>query len=315
MTTFFPVWICISCLLGLWKPALWAWFSPRWVTWALAITMLAMGTTLTIEDFAAVAKSPGNVVLGAVLQYTIMPGKPPGQAAYLRSIPHNVLAVWPLPCSICMVACCPGGTASNVVTFLANADVALSVMMTTASTLAAVVMTPLLTQLLVGALVPVDGRGLFISTLQVVLAPVVLGAVLNQKAPRLVRFTAPFAPLVAVSMVVLVVASVMSQNAAAVKCAGPQLLGAVVALHTGGFALGYLVSKALGVPERSARTNSIEVGMQNSALGAVLASLHFSDPKTAVPCAISACLHSILGSVLAAFWRWKDNRAESQGEA
>lgn len=242
-------------------------------------------------------------MLGTVLQYTIMPlmGFAVSRLAGLST---------PFAVGICMIASCPGGTASNVVTFLANADVALSVMMTTVSTLAAVVMTPVLTKTLVGAMVPVDAQALFVSTLQVVLVPVILGAALNQKFPRAVRTTAPYMPLVAVVAVVLIVASVMAQNAAAVTLAGPRLIAAILTLHTGGFVLGYGVSRLAGLPEKAARTNSIEVGMQNSALGAVLAAMHFQDPLTAVPCALSACLHSLMGSALAAFWRSNDNTAE-----
>ncbi|KAK9906403.1 hypothetical protein WJX75_001255 [Coccomyxa subellipsoidea] len=258
-----------------------------------------MGTTLTLDDFAQVARRPWLVALGATLQYTIMP---------LMGFTVSRLLNLPVPYAvgICLVASCPGGVASNVVTFLARADVPLSVAMTTVSTLSAIVATPALTQLLVGHLVPVNAGSLLLSTLQVVLIPIALGAFLNRVLPRAMARLSPFAPLLASAMTVLVSASIISQNAAAVRAAGPRLILAVASLHTGGFALGYGLSKLLGVKERQARTNSIEVGMQNSALGAVLATLHFADPLTAVPCAISATMHSLLGSTLAGFWRLID---------
>merc|ERR1712130_916390 len=258
-----------------------------------------MGTSLTLEDFKGVMKRPGLVALGTGLQYTIMPSM-----GYLVSRLAGLSP--PLAVGLCLVASCPGGVASNVVTFLAGADVPLSVMMTTVSTMAAVFTTPLLVKLLVGSMVPVDAAALISSTIQVVLLPVGLGAFLNQSFPDKMEKAAPFAPLLAVSMTVLICASVLAQNAAAVKQASVKLLGAVFALHASGFALGYLLARVFGVGERQARTMSIEVGMQNSTLGAVLAAVHFADPLTAVPCAISACMHSLIGSALAAFFRNRD---------
>ncbi|KAK9842367.1 hypothetical protein WJX84_007287 [Apatococcus fuscideae] len=251
LANWFPLWVAAGCLLALWHPPVALWFRKDYVTAGLAITMLAMGTTVTLQDLTDLLKFPGRVVLGAALQYTIMPlmGFAVSRLAGL-STPYAI--------GICTVASCPGGTASNVVAFLARADVALSVMMTTVSTLAAAVATPLLTQLLVGTLVPVDALALTYSTFQVVVLPVLSGAWLNQQFPRAVKRAAPFAPLVAVVMVALICASIVAQNAAAVKTAGLQLLAAICALHLGGFGLGYFVSRGLGIPERQARTNSIE---------------------------------------------------------
>lgn len=241
--------------------------------------------------------TPGRIFIGFALQYTIMP-----ITAFLISR----LVGLPLDFAIglCIVGACPGGTASNVVTYLAKADTALSVAMTTASTLGAVVATPVLTKLLLGTLVPVNAVALLLSTLQVVLLPVVTGAAINQAFPSQVAKVAPLSALSAVLLIAFICGSVIAQNAAAVLNAGPRLLAAVAMLHAGGFFFGYAASKALGVPEKAARTNSIEVGMQNSALGAMLAMKHFAaNPLAAVPCAISACTHSVMGSLLAAFWR------------
>eukprot|EP00887_Chlorella_sp_A99_P003307 scaffold9.g3307.t1 len=202
---------------------------------------------------------------------------------------------------LCVLGSCPGGTASNVVAALARGDLALSVTVTLASTLAAVAATPLLTQAVLGA---------------VVLLPVLAGAAINTAAPRMVRRLAPLSSLAAVALVCLVLGSVMGANRQAVLEAGPRLLAAVTALHAGGFALGYALSRLMGLPEVTARTNSIEVGMQNSALGAVLAAVHFpAHPLAAVPCAISACVQSLLGSLLAAAWRASPPAAAAAGGA
>lgn len=180
--------------------------------------------------------------------------------------------------------------------------------MTTASTFAACILTPVLTKLLVGTLVPVDGWALFLSTVQVVLLPVLGGMALNTFFPKQVAKASVVSPLIASLTVALICASVIAKNATTVLAAGPNLLGALLLLHTGGFLLGYLGARTLKLSERTARTMSIEVGMQNSALGASLAMLHFL-PESAAPCAISACMHSILGSAFAAFWAFRDSKA------
>lgn len=212
----------------------------------------------------------------------------------------------PMKVGLILVGCCPGGTASNLVTFIAGASVALSVVLTAASTALAAFMTPALTSLLAGQIVPVPAAGLVVSTLQVVLAPVALGMLLKGIAPKAVDAVAPLCAPFAVATVALICASVIGSSAAAVRSAGPLLVLAVILLHGGGFALGYASAAASGFPERSRRTIAIEVGMQNSGLGCVLALAHFADPLVAVPCAVSATIHSLLGSAIAASWRASD---------
>jgi BASS family bile acid:Na+ symporter len=191
-----------------------------------------------------------------------------------------------------------------VVTYLARANVALSVVMTMCSTLAAVVMTPLLTQWLAGAYVPIDAAGIFLTTAQVVLAPVLLGLLLHHKAPRFTALVLPAGPLLSVVVISLIVGAIMAQNAEAIFTYGAVLLLAVFLLHGGGFGLGYAVAKLTRCEEAVARTISIEVGMQNSGLGAVLAKTRFAaEPLTAVPSALSSVCHSLLGSLLAGWWR------------
>jgi BASS family bile acid:Na+ symporter len=181
--------------------------------------------------------------------------------------------------------------------------------MTMCSTLGAIVMTPLLTGWLAGKYVPVDAFGLFWSTVKIVLAPLILGVGLNRYAPRLVKFVLPVSPLISVLTITLICASIIGSSAGDFKRSGGELILAVFLLHTGGFFLGYVSSRLLRCDELTSRTISVEVGMQNSGLGAALARENFAAlPLAALPCAISATFHSVIGSLLAGFWRLKPVR-------
>jgi BASS family bile acid:Na+ symporter len=298
LTNAFPVWVLALAVISLFEPRLFTWFSGQWIEWGLAVIMLGMGLTLGPADFKAVFRMPKAVTLGLVSQFTIMPvlGWSVGKLFALEV---------PLAVGLILVSCCPGGTASNVVAYLARANVCLSVVMTMCSTFAAVFMTPLLTSWLAGTLVDVDELGLFLSTVKVVIAPVVIGAIANRFLPELVRRVQLGLPLVSVLVIAFICASIIGARAGDVKDAAPRLLGAVFTLHVLGFALGYWVARLTGWDVIVARTASIEVGMQNSGLGVVLARKHFADPLTALPCAISAVFHSVIGSILAGWWRWR----------
>ncbi|WP_221031894.1 bile acid:sodium symporter family protein [Actomonas aquatica] len=301
LTHAFPLWVLTLCGAALVVPDAFTWFRGPWIVWGLAVIMLGMGVTLTLEDFRGIKTMPKAVAVGFVAQYTIMPLLGWG-LGWALSLPTEYAV------GLVLVACCPGGTASNVVTFIAKADVCLSVVMTACSTLAAAVMTPLLTATLVGTRVPVDAWGLFQSTIQVVFIPVVLGVVLNRYFHRPVQRLLPVAPLVSVIVIALICASIIGQRVDEVKASFGPLLLAVTLLHLFGFSLGYGLARLLKLRERSARTVAIEVGMQNSGLGVVLANKHFINPASgvalaAVPCAISAAMHSVIGSIFAAWWR------------
>ncbi|MBN8246449.1 MAG: bile acid:sodium symporter family protein [Verrucomicrobia bacterium] len=295
LTNLFPVWVLLGGVLALFQPAAFTWFTP-YIVPGLALIMLGMGLTLTPQDFRNVTRMPKAVTLGFLAQYTIMP-------LLGWAVAHLMRLPTPFAVGLILVACCPGGTASNIVTYLARANVALSVVMTLCSTLGAILLTPLLTRWLAGALVPVDAWKLFLDTVKVVLLPVVAGLALNRAAPRLVQRILPIGPLLSVLVVALICASIIGQSAAAIRQSGLQLLGAVFLLHAGGFALGSLAARAFGYDTATCRTVSIEVGMQNSGLGVVLAKSNFTDPLTAVPCAISSVFHSVIGSLLAGLWR------------
>ena len=296
-TNLFPIWVLFGGALALVEPKVFTWFSGEYITWGLAVIMLGMGITLSVEDFKSVLKMPRAVVAGFVAQYFIMP-------SLGWSIAHTLKLDTPLAVGLILVSCCPGGTASNVVTFLARANLALSVVMTMCSTFGAIVMTPLLTKWLAGTYVPVDAWGLFVSTVKIVFAPLVIGLVLHHLAPGFVRAVLPVAPLVSVLAITMICASIIGSSAERMKQAGVTLLLAVFLLHTGGFLLGYVFARVLRFDRINCRTISIEVGMQNSGLGAALATRHFAAmPLAPLPCAISATFHSVIGSLLAGLWR------------
>ncbi|WP_231598009.1 bile acid:sodium symporter family protein [Synechococcus sp. CBW1002] len=300
-TLLFPVWTLAAALLSLPFPQLFTWLKGPAIVWALAVIMLGMGLGLQLADFRRVLARPAAAGLGVLSQYLVMPSLAALVAWGLRLEP--ALAV-----GLILVGCCPGGTASNVVTLIGRGDVALSVVMTTLSTLLAVGLTPLLTSLLAGRYVPVDGWKLLLDVLQVVLLPVALGVALKRWTPRAARRVEPLMPPVAVVAIVLIVASVVGSQRDNLLAQGPLLLLAALLLHGGGFLLGYWIPALAGYGSWGAglavrRTVSIEVGMQNSGLAVVLARSAFTSPLTALPGAISAVVHAVLGSLLAAWWR------------
>ena len=295
-TVLFPLWVCVAAMSGFYQPSLYTWFDNTWTQAGLMIIMGGMGLTLTLDDITQVfRRQPQLLLLGMVLQYSVLP-----------AIGYAISRYWGLTeglaVGIALVSCMPGGTASNIMAFLAKGEMGLSLMMTTASTLMAIIMTPLLTLQLVGTLVPVDPQAMFLSVLQLVLAPVLAGALLNTYFPSFVTSAKAYMPFLATFMCCMIIGSMVGTNASLVAKAGLPILTAVTALHSSGFFLGYTVSKGLGLSNRIARTNSIEVGMQSSALAGVLAKLHFTDPAVVVPCVCSAVVMCLLGSLLAGFW-------------
>jgi BASS family bile acid:Na+ symporter len=310
-TAAFPLWILLCGGLALVWPGAFTWFAGDWIVWGLGVIMLGMGLTLTFEDFRSVLTLPKAAMIGVMAQFLIMPSLGYGVAMLLGlpSIDPSLAA------GLILVACCPGGTASNVITYLARANVALSVLMTTVSTFAAIVLTPLLTKWLAGALVEIDAWKLCLDTVKVVLVPVLAGLILNQYFPKTSRRVAPVAPMVSVIAIVLIVASIIGQNRDLILGSGWRLLAAPALLHIGGFALGYVAAWMMKLPESDRRTISIEVGLQNSGLGTHLARSSFPGTAAPVPCAISAVYHSLIGSLLAGWWRWKSAVAARKTES
>lgn len=298
----FPFWLLVFCGAAMWHPAAFTWFSGPWIVWGLAFIMLGMGVTLDAGAFRKVAAKPWPVALGFVAQYLVMPATAWAVAKALH-LPADFAV------GLILVGCAPGGTASNVVTYIAKANVALSVVMTFCSTVAAVAMTPWLTSLLAGAYLKVDAAGMLLTTLQVVVAPVALGVFLHHKVPSLAKPCSEAGPLVSVLLICLICASIVGNSRAAILEHGGVLLLAVGLLHTCGFLLGWILARIGGLTTADVRAVSIEVGMQNSGLAAVLAKTHFAaNPLTAVPAALSSVTHSLIGSLLAALWRLSESR-------
>ena len=294
LTNAFPLWILLAGVVAFIHPPFFIWFSGDLITYGLGIIMLGMGLTLSLADFKRIIEYPLWILTGVCLQFMVMPflGWGLGYLFHL-STPFSV--------GLILVACCPGGTASNVISFLAKANVALSVSMTAISTLFAVVMTPILTTLFVENKVDVNTFGLLISTFKVVILPITIGIFLNKH--KYIKKVLPFAPLIAVILIVLIVASIIGAGRDAIISSGLSLFLAIFCLHTLGFLIGYFFSFFVIRNQQTARTISIEVGMQNSGLGVVLARTNFVDPLVAIPSAISSLFHSLIGSVLAAIWR------------
>lgn len=293
LTTLFPLWAVLGVGAALAWPGPIATWRPAIVP-LLGLVMFGMGLTLAPRDFVAVAKRPAHVALGTALQFAVMP-----LAGWLigmgLGLPRDFLV------GLVLVGACPGGTASNVICYLARGDVALSITLTTVSTLLAVILTPALTWLYIGEIVPVPVVAMLLTILKVILAPVAAGVVLNRlMADRLGALKDVF-PLVSVGAIVVIIAIVVALNAGRAGSLVWPLVAAVVLHNATGLAAGYGVPRLLGLDARLARTIAIEVGMQNSGLGVALATQFFS-AAAALPGAVFSVWHNLSGAALAALW-------------
>lgn len=262
---------------------------------ALGIIMFGMGLTLTLPDFAYVFRHPAPVFLGVALQYIIMP-----LLAVLLTWVFNLDPA--IAVGVILVGTAPGGTSSNVISYLSKGDVALSVTMTSISTLLAPIITPLLTLWLAGRHLPVSASSMAMSIVQMVLIPIIGGLVVRWLANKWIDKILPILPWVSVIGITYVVISVVSRSADNIVAAG-LLVFAVVVLHNGlGYLLGYLTGRTFKQTEKASRTISIEVGMQNSGLAATLATQYF-DPISALPAAVFSVWHNISGGLLSVFFR------------
>lgn len=304
--TVFPVIIIAAFLIGFLFPEQTAPLA-QYTSVALGIIMFAMGITLTVPDFALVIKRPLPILLGVIAQYVIMPTIAVALVFAFQLPPE--LAV-----GVILVGCAPGGTSSNVITYLAKGDVALSVTMTSVSTLLAPIFTPLLTLWLAGTMLPVDAGAMAMSIVQMVLIPIIAGLLVRWLLRTWVEKVLPLLPWVSVLGISYVVIAVVSGSADSIVEAGLLVL-AVVVLHNGlGYLLGYFATRMFKCPERTARTTSVEVGMQNSGLAATLAAAHFS-PVAALPAAVFSVWHNISGGLLALFFRYRSARQEQRQRA
>lgn len=291
--TVFPLLILAGAAAAFFLPSAFDGWSG-YVVPALMVIMFGMGLTLTLPDFALVARRPLIVLLGVAMQYTVMPLLALGIATVLDLPPA-------LAAGLILVGCVPGGTSSNVVTYLARGDVALSVTMTAVSTLLAPLLTPFITLWLAGQYLPVPVGDMAASIFQIVVVPIAAGLVLRALLPKLVDRVQPALPWISVLAITFVVVAVVSASSAALAAAGLTLVLAVV-LHNGlGYAVGYGLATALKIPVASRRAVSVEVGMQNSGLASGLATQYFS-PEAALPGAIFSVWHNISGGLLASLW-------------
>lgn len=293
ITRLLPVWaVLLSAVAMAWPDRFTA--LGGWIVPLLAGVMFCMGMTLTWDDFRSVFRRPVDVGLAALLQYTVMPLAGWGLAVVLGLEPALIAGM-------VLLGSTSGGTASNVITYLARGNVALSITCTLVSTLLAVVMLPLLSWFYLRQVVPVDVLGMVRSVAQIVLLPVLLGTAINSVAARRITPIKPLLPLLSVVVIVLIIAVIAALNAQRLRQVGGWLLLAVM-LHNGfGLAMGYLLPRLLGRDEVTCRTLAIEVGMQNSGLAVALALKHFS-PLAALPGAIFSVWHNISGSIAAAVW-------------
>jgi BASS family bile acid:Na+ symporter len=293
----YPVWLVTLAVIAFFKPQTMIWFDKPWIFWSLAASMLGMGLTLSINDFKAIARMPGCVALGFCAQYTIMPLTGWLVARMLNLDPG--LAV-----GIILVASCPGGMASNMISYLAKANVALSVVLTLASTLLAFFFTPMWTSALAGKYVPVDVVQLSLDAFKLTIAPVVLGVLIRWLMPRVADKIGACGPTIAVIAFVLVSGGIVAASAEAIAANFGILALAALLLHVIGFVVGYTVPKVLRYPESICRTVSIEVGMQNGGMAAALARQHFpAMPLASAAAVFSGVMQNIIGGLAAAWWK------------
>lgn len=326
LTSLFPLWVLSSAIFGLFIPSSLVWINQgQLITIMLALVMMGTGLTLEAKDFTNILLGSNviSVPMGVACQFLIMPFT----AAFLGRnllLTNNIVGsggviaketAQALFLGLLLVGCSPGGTASNLVSLIAKADVALSVLLTACSTILASGVTPLLVKLLVGSTIHVSGKALVVATARVVLLPVLLGMIIQQKAPTISQKISRFTPFGSVILIALICGGVVAENASLVwssKTVLPKVLSTVFALHAIGFSLGYMIPKFVGKrPEQTSRTISIETGMQNSALAVVLARSMGASPLAGLPGALSATMHSCLGSILAAYWLWRPPSSSS----
>jgi len=291
--------VLATAVLALVVPGLFSSIKPAVVNPLLGVIMFGMGMSLRLEDFKIVFSRPKDVIIGCLAQFTIMPLLAWGLSQAFQL--DEALAL-----GVVLVGCCPGGTASNVITYLAKGDLALSVGMTGVSTLLAPFLTPLLTWMLAGKSVDVDILSMFLSILWVVILPIVVGLFVKWLWPKFTEKATDYLPAFSSIAIALIVAIVISANAEKLLAGGLLIVIVVVLHNVCGLGLGYLIGRMLRLSEPKMRAISIEVGMQNSGLASSLATIHFAAyPLATIPGAIFSVWHNISGAVVAFLYRKK----------
>ena len=293
--------VLIIAALALFMPSSCLWVQTTWVNYLLMIVMFGMGLTLKLEDFKLVFTRPKDILIGCLAQFTVMPllafalGKVFGLDAALLA-------------GVILVGTCPGGTSSNVITFLSKGDVALSVGMTSINTLLAPLLTPAITYVLLRTTVTVDPLNMFISIIEVVIIPIVLGFVINKLFGKVTQKLVKVLPSVSVIAICLIVATVVSHNAEKIMTTGAIVFVVVILHNLLGYACGFGLGKLLHLSVPKTKALSVEIGMQNSGLATSLAGSAFPDLAMAtVPGAIFSVWHNISGAILANIYnRWEE---------
>lgn len=297
LTRYIGVVILLFSVLAFLTPGTFAW-ATRYTAVFLSAAMFGMGLTISAEDFKVVFTRPKEIILGCMAQYTVMP-----LAAWLLCMIFHLPA--DLAIGVILVGCCPGGTASNVITYIAGGDEALSVGMTIVSTLLAPIMTPMLTYFLAGAWVEVSFLAMVLSVIKVILVPVLLGLLIHKVvgADTMQRIS-PFVPMISVFAIVFIIAGIIAINVDKILTCGLLVLVIVILHNLLGMALGLLLCRAFGCEYDKATAIAIEVGMQNSGLSVSLAAANFAaNPLATLPGAIFSVWHNISGSIFASIRR------------
>lgn len=291
--TFFPLAAISISLVALAWPRLFMDFQSAVIP-LLGVIMFAMGATLSADDFRRVLARPRPVIAGLLLQYTLMP-----LIAWLLAITLQLPV--PIMAGLVMVGACPGGTASNVICYLAGGHVALSITMTTLSTFLAVLLTPALAWLYLGERIPVPVADMMQTIFMIIILPVSLGVFINHYFGRSCARVKRYLPMVSMAAIVIIIGIIMAMNQAAMKTVFPAVLVAVMLHNLLGLGLGYALARLAGFDSTTCRTLAIEVGMQNSGLGVALSGKYFS-ALAALPGALFSIWHNISGAMLAAYW-------------
>ncbi len=300
---FMAIIVLVVAALALFVPKTCLWIQTAWVNYLLMIVMFGMGLTLKLEDFKLVFTRPKDILVGCVAQFTIMP-----LLAFLLGKIFGLDAA--LLAGVVLVGTCPGGTSSNVITYLSKGDVALSVGMTSVNTILAPVLTPAITYLLLRTTVDVDPVSMFISIIQVVIIPIAAGFLINKFFGRFTQKLVKILPSVSVVAICLIVAAVVSHNSEKIFSTGIVVFAVVILHNLLGYACGFGLGKLLHLTPAKTKALSIEVGMQNSGLATSLAGSAFPDLAMAtVPGAIFSVWHNISGAILANIYnRWDSKK-------
>lgn len=292
--------------LALFVPSSSLWIDTSWVNYLLMIVMFGMGLTMKPSDFALVFKRPKDILLGCAAQFVIMPLLAFGLSRIFQLDPA-------LTAGVVLVGTCPGGTSSNVITYLSRGDVPLSIGMTSVNTLLAPLLTPALTYLFLQTTVNVNVWSMFLSIIQVILIPIVVGFVINRFLGKYTEKAVKVLPMVSTIAICMIVATVVSHNAEKIYTCGALILVVVILHNLLGYLCGFGLGKLLRLKPSKVKALSIEIGMQNSGLATSLASSTFSQLAMAtVPGAVFSVWHNISGAILAGIYRRWDKTGSKQ---